>query len=264
MAEVDPGRRFAELMAGPDAALPLDEVALLIAAHVRPGLDHGAELARLDRLAAGVRAPTLDTLRHHLFVELGFTGNRGDYYDPDNSCIDQVVRRRLGIPITLSVVMMEVGRRLGVPMAGVSMPGHFLVRDKVDPDVFIDPFDGGAVLDVRACEQRFHDVHGSDARFDTRFLEPVSRRAIVARILANLDAIATARSDRPMLEWVTRLRASMPGAGEEHQRRLASVLAASYRFDEAADILERLATTGPGGDAADDLTAARRLRARLN
>ena len=261
---MNPAARFAELMAGPDAALPLDEAALLVAAHVRPGLDVTAELALLDRLAAGVRAPTLDSLCDHLFFDLGFAGNRTDYYDPDNSCLDQVVRRRRGIPITLSVLMLEVGRRLGVPLAGVSMPGHFLVRDKVDPGVFVDPFARGAILDAGGCERRFREVHGPDARFDPDFLEPVPRRAIAGRLLANLDAIATARADRPMLEWVTRLRTSLPEAGPEHQRRLASVLAASYRFDEAAEVLERLASTGIEPHAAEDAAAARRLRARLN
>ncbi len=262
MAGVDLTARFAQLMAGPDAALPLDEVALLIAAHVRPELDVAAELARIDQLAAGVSNPTLDGLRRYLFTELGFAGNRGDYYDPDNSCLDQVVRRRVGIPITLSLLMLEVGRRRGVPLAGVSMPGHFLVRDKVDPDVFVDPFARGAVLDAGGCEARFREVHGADAAFDPAFLDPVPRKAIVARMLANFDTVAAARGDRPMLEWVARLRAVLPGAGAEHQRRLAAVLAASYRFDEAAEVLERLAAEP--GDHGDDAAAARRLRARLN
>ena len=260
---MDPATRFAQLLAGPDAALPLDEVALVIAAHVRPELDLTAELARLDRLAAGVAAPTLDALRRYLFAELGFAGNRRDYYDPDNSLLDQVVRRRVGIPITLSLLMLEVGRRLGVPLAGVAMPGHFLVRDKVDPEVFVDPFARGAVLDRRGCQARFAAIHGSDAVFDPDFLEPVPRRAIVSRMLANLEAVATARADGRMLEWVTRLRASMPDATVEHQRRLARVLAASYRFDEAARVLERL-VAGGSGDPEDDAATARRWRARLN
>ncbi len=262
MGSVDPGERFAVLIAGADAELPLDEAALLIAAHVRPGLDVGAELVRIDRLAAGVGAPTLDGLRRYLFADLGFAGNRTDYYDPDNSCLDQVVRRRIGIPITLSLLMLEVGRRLGVPLSGVSMPGHFLVRDKVDPEVFVDPFARGALLDAHACEARFRQIHGPDAVFDPAFLDPVPRRAIVARILANLDTVAIARADRQMLQWVARLRASLPEATAEHQRRLAATLASSYRFDEAAEVLERLAAAEHGDD--DDAAAARRLRARLN
>src|SRR5258706_13186235 len=141
-----PAARFAALLAGPGEGLPLDEAALLIAAHADRSVDVEAQLGRLDRLAAAVPAPTLDGLRALLFRDLGFRGNRVDYYDPRNSLLHHVLDRRTGIPITLAVVMMEVGRRVGVPMWGVSMPGHFLVRDKVDTRVFVDPFDAGAVL----------------------------------------------------------------------------------------------------------------------
>lgn len=261
---MDVTARFVDLISGPEASLPLDELALLIAAHARPGLDIPAERERLDDLATGVSAPTLDALRARLFVELGFSGDRADYYDPRNSYLDQVMERRAGIPITLSVLMLEVGRRIGVPLAGVSMPGHFLVRDKVDPDVFVDPFDHGRVLDRRACEARFRALHGPGATFEPSFLEPVGARAIVARILANLDTIASARSDRTMLEWVVRLRASLPGAPADQHRRLASVLAASCRFDEAARVLERLVPEEAPEAAAQDSAAARLLRARLN
>ncbi len=261
---MDIAARFAELVRGPEPALPLDEVALLIAASARPDLDLAGERDRLDRMAAEVCAPTLDALRRYLFVELGFTGNTADYYDPRNSYLDQVVERRLGIPITLSVLMLEIGRRIGVPLAGVSMPGHFLVRDKVDPEVFVDTFSRGVVLDRRACEGRFRTLQGTEAPFDPAFLEPVPKRTMVARMLANPDAIATARSDRHMLEWVVRLRASMPGASAGQHRRLASLLAASCRFGEAADVLVRLAPLQPEAEGVEDAAAARRLRARLN
>ncbi|MDP8987772.1 MAG: transglutaminase-like domain-containing protein [Actinomycetota bacterium] len=258
---MEPTSRFAEIMAGPEASVPLDEAALLVAAAVRPGLDMAAERARLDELGAAVRAPTLDALRKCLFVELGFAGDGDDYYDPRNSCLDQVVERRLGIPITLSVLTLEVGRRVGVPLAGVSMPGHFLVRDEVDPEVFVDPFAGGAVLDAAGCEARFRALHGPGAAFDPGFLRPVGARSIVARMLANLDAVATARGDRPLLERVVRMRTLVPGAPAPLRRRLAEVLASSCRFGEAADVLDRLAAADTG---VDDALAARRLRARLN
>lgn len=250
-------------MAGPEATMPLDEAALLVAAAVRPDLDVAAEQGRLDELAAAVWAPTLDAVRKCLFVELGFAGDAEDYYDPRNSCLDQVVERRLGIPITLSVLLLEVSRRVGVPLAGVSMPGHFLLRDELDPDVFVDPFAGGAVLDAAGCEARFRDLHGPGAAFDPAFLRPVGARAIVARMLANLDPIATARGDRQLLERVVRLRTLVPGAPVPLHRRLAEVLASSCRFGEAADVLDRVAAAG-AADASDDALAARRLRARLN
>jgi regulator of sirC expression with transglutaminase-like and TPR domain len=218
---MNPTARFTELVNGPEPSLPLDEAGLLIAAHAKPGLDIGAQLAKFDELAGQVREPTLDGLRRLLFRDLGFAGNEEDYYDPRNSYLDDVLERRTGLPITLAIVMMEVGRRLGVPLSGVSMPGHFLVRDKVDPEVFIDPFARGLVLDRRGCQLRFHGVHGVDAVFDPAFLEPVGRRAIIERVLANLEGIAAGRGERNMLTWVLRLRAAMPDAGEDVRRRLS-------------------------------------------
>lgn len=221
MAGVDPLGRFVELVAGPEAGIPLDEVGLLIAAHAYPGLDVDAQLVRFDRLADSLGEPTLDGLRRLLFRDLGFTGNEADYYDPRNSYLHEVLDRRTGIPISLAVVTMEVGRRAGVPLAGVSMPGHFLLRDKVDPDIFVDPFDRGRLLDRRMAQLRFHGVHGPEARFDPAFLEPVGRLAIVDRQLANLDLIAGRRADPFMLTWVLRLRAALPGADPVLGERLA-------------------------------------------
>src|SRR5437868_11531873 len=195
---MDPTEHFVELVNGPEPALPLDECGLLIAAHAKPDLDVAGQLARFDALADDVSEPTLDGLRRLLFRDLGFAGNEEDYFDPRNSYLDDVLERRTGIPISLAVVMMEVGRRVGVPLSGVSMPGHFLVRDKVDPEVFVDPFARGIVLDRRGCQLRFHGVHGVAATFDQAFLEPVGRRAIVDRMLANLEAIAGTTGDRSM------------------------------------------------------------------
>ena len=252
--------RFRELVHGPEAALPLDEAALLVATFASPDLDVRAQLERLDELAAGVWAPTLDALRKRLFGELGFAGDDQDYYDPRNSYLDAVLDRRLGIPITLSIVLMEVGRRIGVPLDGVSMPGHFLVRDKVDPEVFVDPFARGVELDRRGAEARFHAVQGPGAVFDPAFLQPVGRRSIVTRVLANLETVAVLRGERSMLTWVLRLRTTLPRAEATDSRRLAKLLAASGRFDEAADVLDGLAA---GGDE-EAGTSSVRLRARLN
>ncbi len=265
MAPVDPTARFVALVQGPEEALALDEVALLIAAHARPGLDIAAEQARLDELAAGVDEPSVEAVCGHLFVTEGFAGNHDDYYDPRNSYLDEVLQRRVGIPISLAVLLLEVGRRVGVTLAGVSMPGHFLVRTlgAAGPARFVDAFDRGTILDEAGCAVRFRKLAGP-APFDPVFLAPVGPSAIVARMLANLDAIAAARADRAMLGWVVRLRAAMPGAPAAVSRRLAGALAASCHFGEAADVLEGLASSDPEADADDDLTTARRLRARLN
>jgi regulator of sirC expression with transglutaminase-like and TPR domain len=261
MASVD---RFAELVLGPDAAIPLDEAALRIAEVTKGELvDVDASLAALDAFADEVPAPTLDGLRALLFRDLGFGGNPDDYYDPANSWLDDVIARKVGIPITLAVVMLEVGRRIGVPLWGVSMPGHFLVRDKVDPDVFVDPFERGRVLDRDGCIARFHAVQGPGSMFDETFLEPVGKRAILTRMLANLETVATMRSDADLLRDVLSLRVVLPDAGLLEHRKYAGVLGVAGQYVEAAEVLERYAATdGDGAVAAR--AQADQLRARLN
>jgi regulator of sirC expression with transglutaminase-like and TPR domain len=251
---MEPLARFAAIVAGEDAAVRLDEAALLIADAARPGADVDGGLALLDELAAQAGEPTLDGLNRLLFRDLGFAGNTDDYYDLSNSFLDDVLRRRVGIPITLAVVMLEVGRRMSVPLSGVSMPGHFLVRDKVNTEVFVDPFNRGQLLDRSGCAARFFALHGPGSVFEDDFLAPVGKRVILARMLANLESIAAMRSDRPLLLRVQRLRCALPEATEEDRRRLAASLGASAQFGEAAEVLESI---GAHGDAT-------RLRARLN
>ena len=246
--------RFAALVAGEDAAIRLDEAALVLADVARPGADVDGGLALLDELAAQAGEPTLDGLNRLLFRDLGFAGNTDDYYDVSNSFLDDVLRRRVGIPITLAVVMLEVGRRMSVPLSGVSMPGHFLVRDKVNTDVFVDPFNRGQVLDRSGCAARFFAVQGPGSVFDDDFLAPVGKRAILARMLSNLESIAAMSSDRQLLLRVHRMRCVLPEATDDDRRRLAASLAASAQFLEAAIVLDGL---GAHADAA-------RMRARLN
>jgi regulator of sirC expression with transglutaminase-like and TPR domain len=222
---MDPAERFAHLLRLPDADLPLDEMALVIAAHARPALDVGAYLGRLDDLAASCPAPTLDSLLTHLFVRGPFRGNQANYYDPANSLLDQVIDRGLGIPITLSAVAMEVGRRLGVPLWGVGMPGHFLLRDKVDPTVFADPFHGGRQLDAAGCQRLFTAMQGEQAAWRDEYLEPVSRREIVIRMLNNLKLVFERSRDLARLRWVMRLRCAIPEIAEQEQASFRVVMA---------------------------------------
>ena len=256
--------RFAQLMAGPEPAAHPDLAALLIAAHARPDLLLSIEEARLDALAEGCREPTLDGLRRHLFDDLGYRGNDREYHDPRNSYLDQVVQRRVGIPISLSVLMIGVGRRLGVPLVGVGMPGHFLVGDVVDRDVFVDPFAGGAVLDARGCERIFRDLQGPGSGFHPSFLQPTGNHAVAARMLANLKQIFTARSDPRSLTWVLNLRTLVPGVPAEERAELASALVALGSFGPAADAMRSLAHLSSGDAAERHAATATRLRARLN
>jgi regulator of sirC expression with transglutaminase-like and TPR domain len=255
--------RFTELVGLDDASIPLDEVALRVAAHALPSLDVRHELGRIDRLAAECREPTLDGLLRLLFRDQGFAGNRADYYDPRNSFLNEVLNRRLGIPITLSVLAMEVGRRFGVPLAGVGMPGHFLVRDEVDPSVFVDAFGGGVVLDEQGCERLFQSVQGSGRPLDPQFLVPIPRAAIVSRLLGNLRAIYAQRRDTGSLLWVTRLRTRLPDADDAVWREHATILANAGHLLDAIAAFEHAARLAPQGDTRDQL-AADHLRARLN
>lgn len=258
-----PTERFVQLVAGPEADLRLDEAALLIATHAHPALDLDANLAALDELAAGLPAGDLDALRHRLFDEAGFQGNQGDYYDPENSYLDTVLARRRGIPITLSVVTLEVARRSGTPLVGVGMPGHFLVATPEDPARYLDPFNGGCELDAAGCAARFAAISGGQP-LDPAALRPVGARSILARMLANLTGIARRRHDVTLLQWVLELRAAVPDQSLAERRDLAAGLAGAGRFDEAADLLERLAVDLPAAAADEARRAALTLRARLN
>lgn len=253
--------RFAELVRGPESDCKLDLGVTLIAAHADRHLDVDRQLDRLDELAVGCPEPTLDGVIRHLFKEKGFQGDAEDYGNPCNSLIDSVLDRHRGIPISLSVVMLEVARRLQVPLDGVGMPGHFLVRDRVDRDAFVDPF-WRVQLDRDGCERLFRAVHGASARFRDEYLEPVSNRAILARMLTNLQRSYSAVGDRTGALWSQCLRVLIPGVTAQDRRELAALLAANGRFDAAAEELDALADDGWGGDK--DRVAARAMRARLN
>lgn len=215
---MDVAARFSELVRGPEATLDLDEPALLIAA-----LDHevdlDAELRALDDLAASVAADDAPALAHALFVERGFAGNTVDYGDPRNSFLDEVRRRRLGLPITLSVLMIEVGRRRGIGLVGVGMPGHFLVGSD---DGFVDPFHGGAVLDAAGARRLFERTHPG-APFLAHYLDPVGPRLVLSRMLANLVGAFMART--PMeAAWALRLRLDIPGLPDPERRQCEDAL----------------------------------------
>jgi regulator of sirC expression with transglutaminase-like and TPR domain len=261
MRMADVTERFAALVRAPEDDLALDEAALLIAAHAYPDLDIASELARIDVLAERCIAPTLDGLVNHLFRREWFVGNRVDYSDVRNSYLNDVLGRRLGIPITLSVLLMEVGRRLDLKIDGVGMPGHFLTRCE---EVWIDAFDAGRALDRQACYELYLRVGGTPASFDPAFLEPVGPRAILSRMLANLRVSYAQRGDAGALEWVGRLRLSIPGVPTSDHVEHARLLVSLGRFAEAADALEQVAAVLDPDEGAPYEAEARLLRARLN
>lgn len=258
---MDPTIRFAELVQGPEDALHLDEAALLIAAHAQPELDVRAELAVLDRLAAGIREPTLEGWRRHLFADLGYSGSVKRYYDPTSSFLNEVARRRTGLPITLSVLGMEVGRRVGLRLQGVGMPGHFLLRH--DADTYVDPFDGGRLLDRAGCIERFRAVNGPRAAFREDYLRPAGPHAILSRMLNNLKSVYAGRGEVGALGWVFDLRRALPESTPHEDREWAGILGATGRFLEAADAMEALVDDLPEHENSLRKEASA-LRARLN
>jgi regulator of sirC expression with transglutaminase-like and TPR domain len=260
---VEATARFTELMQRPDSEIPLDQVAALIAAHAHPGLDLDGVLGALDELAADATATDAQSLAEFLFVERGFAGNTSDYGDPRNSYLDDVLSRRLGIPISLSVLMMEVGRRIDVPVLGVSMPGHFLVRTPGDPGTWFDPFHAGERLDEAGCRALFRRVRGTDAEFRPEYLEPVSTTAIVGRMLTNLQH-SLLRRDPPAAAWVLRLRLRTPRLPATERVALATMLGTLGQFDDAAVELDAVAGELTGGAAEQASRQAAALRARGN
>jgi regulator of sirC expression with transglutaminase-like and TPR domain len=238
---MDMAERWGELMDCSEQDLPLDEAALVIAAHAQPGLDVGFQLRRLDRVAAEISEPSSAAVCRLLFERIGLHGDRRTYDDPRNSYLDQVLERHQGIPISLSVVLMEVGRRCGLHLEGVGMPGHFLVRDRAAPNLLIDAFDGGTRLDRRDCERLLRQVAGPGAELAPGMLSTTAPRAILARMLANLDRSFERRSDRRSLQWVSRLRLAIPDLPPGERVQLAGRLSYLGRFDAAAAVLDQLA-----------------------
>ena len=247
----------------------LAEAALLIAAEEYPALDVAAWLARLDALGARARErvpprgdadQTAAALTRLLVEDYGLRGNDADYYDPRNSFLNEVLERRLGIPLTLSLVYMEVGARAGVAVRGVGLPGHFVVRlERGETVRLLDPFNGGRPLDEANCRRLVERLGGGRLRFEPAHLRAVSARAILIRMLANLKGVYTALGDwRRARGAVDRILLLAPEAvGELRDRGLLSA-----RLGEpVAAIGDWEAYLRRVPDAKDAATVRRHLRA---
>jgi regulator of sirC expression with transglutaminase-like and TPR domain len=241
--------RFARLVAAPDDAVDLARGALLIAAEEYPQLAAEPYLQRLDVFAERVHdrlseesAPlvVLQELSRVLFEEEGFRGNAGAYYEARNSFLNDVLDRRLGIPITLSVVYLEVGWRLGLPLEGVNFPGHFLVRYSGEAlRLLVDPFNMGLIRFEADAQELLDRVYGGTVPLQPGYLRPASRRDILARILSNLKGIYfNQHDDVRALAAIDRALLLRPDDAEEVRDR-GLVLARLGRPDEAAPELER-------------------------
>ena len=206
--------RFGHLVAGDPILVPLDRAALAMAAVLRGPTDVEGALAALDTLATGVPERTFEGLRGHLFDDVGLRGDQAAYDDPANSFLDVVLLRRLGLPILLASVMIEVGRRANIGVVGIGMPMHFLVGDPRDPNVLVDPFTGKA-LDRRGARARFDALAGGRLAWDDHHLDPVPARAIIVRMLANLSASYRRRHDVGRQAMVATMRWRVPELAAE-------------------------------------------------
>lgn len=191
----------------------LDELVVAISTVLQPGLDAIGVLAELDELAATCPTPTRDGVMQHLFGSGRFVGDREGYHGWRNSCIDHVLRRGRGMPITLAVVGVEVARRVGVRLGGVGMPGHFLVGDPADPEWFADPFHGRTGLTRRDCRELMTAM--GMTRWSERFLDTIPPRLVAARILNNLKLGCERSRDEVRLAIVMQARQVLPELGDD-------------------------------------------------
>lgn len=203
--------RFIELVNRPASEAHLDLMAALIGASFDPAGDPGSVIVGLDRLADDC-APSFESVMTTLFASGRLRGNRGDYGDPRNSYLHHVLASGMGIPITLSVCAIEVGRRLNVDIRGVGLPGHFLV---VCGEQYGDPFHAGRIYEPDEVETAWRRSTGLRQPFDPRLLQPAHPRSILLRMLNNLKATLVAMDDPAPLRVLSRLRGAFPELASE-------------------------------------------------
>jgi regulator of sirC expression with transglutaminase-like and TPR domain len=229
---------FEKILAEKEERIDLARACLMIAQDAYPGLDVERYLGDLERMAIRLRGRIPQTgqaeervvaLNQFLYGDLGYWGNTEDYYDPRNSYLNEVLDRRTGIPITLGILYMELGRRVGLPLEGISFPGHFLVRLHLRRGTLVlDPFAGGAPQADDELRRRLERVVPEHARGGVplaelpleQFLEPASKRQILSRVLRNLKGIYR-EADKPerMLEVLNRMLVVSPEASAELRDR---------------------------------------------
>jgi regulator of sirC expression with transglutaminase-like and TPR domain len=269
-------RALGALVAGDESQIDLPRAALLIALEEYAGLDIQAYLDRLDQLGQALRPRIaaesvperqIAALNALLFGEEGFRGNAASYYDPRNSYLNEVLDRRLGIPITLSLIYVEVGRRVGLPLGGIGFPAHFLVAYEAEPRLLVDAFNCGRMLTVRDCEQLLRDSFGSSGRLEPHYLAASSPRQILVRLISNLKAAYQRSGDlQRAVQASEQLSTVLPSAHELRERGQLRFRLAD--FDGAAADLGRYLEFEPAAADAEavrrQLALIRELRERRN
>ncbi len=253
--------RFARLVARPEAEIDLAGGALCIAADGRPELDPGPSMERLDRLAELVRvrldagdssSDVIRRLHDVLYREAGFRPpTSAGWHDAANSLLDRVLETRVGLPISLAIVELEVGWRLGLPLHGIGLPGHFILGA---PDgSVIDPAGGGRRLTPDECQALLRRSIGDNVLFHAGMLRPVGRRQILARVLRNLRSVHLAARDWPAALGVVELLAIVEPADPDHGRDRGLLLGRMGRFTEAVTCLGRYLDERPDSHDVPDV-----------
>lgn len=255
----------------PDEDINLARAALMVAREEYPQLPEERYLGRLDLLAAEARdrlddetAPLLilQELLAALHSRHRFRGNREAYYDPRNSFLNDVLDRQLGIPLTLGIVVLEVGWRLGLPLEGVNFPGHFLVRFRGDAiDLLIDPYDGGAIRFEDEAQDLLDRVYGGMIRVHDSFLKAATKREMLVRLLANLKSLyLNVRDHAKALAAVERILLIRPISVAEIRDK-GVILARMGRKEEALEQLEAYLSVAPeASDSQRILTLVQELK----
>lgn len=258
---------FDLLMELPESDIRLDCAALHIARDVYPELELAAPLALLDRMAEQVatRRPGLaSTLRYEamrsvLVGDCELRGNTEDYYDPDNCYLNRVLERRSGIPISLSIIWIEVGRRLKWPVSGVGFPGHFLVRfDDPERYVIADPYHQGRTLTHEECRALLDQNFNGQLAFSPALLAPVGTRAILTRLLSNLHRVYTTQQRLDRLEAVLRRLIAVEPDNPQHVLDLARLYCQCGHVRHAHEVVSSYLLDRP-----DQGPGSERLRAGL-
>jgi len=262
-----------------DEKIDLVRGALTIARSEYPELNIESYVERVDELALqaearvteiGDASETISAINYVLFQQAGLQGNRDDYYDPRNSFLNDVLDRCLGIPITLALIYMEVGRRLGFPLFGVGMPGHFLLKnyDIDGSETLIDCFNGGDILDAQDCQRRLDEIYSGQMTLRPEFLFAVSRRQMLTRILNNLKTVyLTARNFKKVLPLVDLVLVIYPRSPEDVKQR-ALLRYSLGQAKAAAEDLEEYLKMSPEASDSDEIRqtalSIRRMLALMN
>jgi regulator of sirC expression with transglutaminase-like and TPR domain len=252
---------FRQAVEREESSLDLGRAALTLAAADYPDLDIDGYLARIDQLAADARARlgseadvyrTIAVLNDVLFRQHGFHGNRESYFDPRNSFLNEVLDRRTGIPISLSVLYMEVAQKVALPLQGVGFPGHFLVKyTGVNEEIVIDPFNQGEIRSRKHLQTMLHRLYGSKISFDPEFLAAVTKKQILRRMLNNLELIYLRENEHTKgLSIVERLLVLDPTSAEDIRDR-GIIYSRLECFKQALEDLQRYLSLAPQAEDAD-------------